>query len=459
MDTKPQRVRDPLHDLIEFSTKPFEQGLWYCLNSQEFQRLRRIKQLGFSELVYPAATHTRLSHSIGVFHTARQLGRHVGPLLRNMEKFDTERMKTALTAALFHDLGHGPFSHAFEDAMTQINKAHGKKSQTRHEIWTADIVRENTDVGNRIDKRLGKDRREEVANLLLQETPNDIYSAIVSSQFDADRLDYLRRDRMMTGVMHGAFDYSWLLANVEVEQVPFATDGENFANVDSLILGHKAFQAAEAYVLGLFHMYFAVYFHKATRSAEKMLTALLVRLGNLINDSAIDKTGLSESHPLVAFLREQTLGNYLALDDTVVWGSLPLMEHSSDESLKNMAGRLLRRELYKALDVTEYFKGKGGEAAEAKFRAAISGAKKAGEFGDLDVFSDAPQRDPYKRRGYDTPEALSKVLIRNSAGGQYEDLSQLSEVVSSLQKRTVYRVYAKDSKIRDKIIEIAKGVA
>lgn len=454
--SKPQRIRDPLHDLIEFSDEPFEQALWDSLNAPEFQRLRRVKQLGFSELVYPGATHTRFVHSIGVFQCARQLADHVRRLLGN---FDDSRAKVALAAALFHDLGHGPFSHAFETALKQVDKTHGIKSEKRHEIWTADIIREDTEIGKRIEKGLGKGVREAIATLLLQETPNDIYSSIVSSQFDADRLDYLRRDRLMTGVSHGGFDYSWLLANLEVDKVAFSTDGENFDNVDSLILGYKAFQAAEAYVLGLFHMYFAVYFHKATRSAEKMLSALLVRLGELVIEKAAARSGLSEMHPLVKFIEHRTLGNYLSLDDTLIWGALPLMAASDDEDTSNLARRLLSRDLYKAFNVTEYFGGKGGEASVAKFRAALSEAKKAGEFGHLDIFEDSPQRDPYKRRGYDTPDALSKVLIRNSMAGQYDDLANLSDVVRGLQKRTLYRVYAVDESARQKIQNLAEGVA
>ncbi|WP_127389312.1 HD domain-containing protein [Mesorhizobium sp. M7A.F.Ca.CA.001.08.2.1] len=452
----PKRMGDPLHDLIEFSETAFEQALWDAVNSEEMQRLRRIKQLGFSELVYPGATHTRLAHSLGVFHTARELSGRVRKFLGR--DFDEDREKIALAAALVHDLGHGPFSHAFEDAMKKIAKARDQKVEKRHEIWTADIIRENTDIGRRIEKGMGKEAREAVATLLLQETPTDIYSGIVSSQFDADRLDYLRRDRLMTGVSHGSFDYFWLLANLEVDQVPFSTDGEDYANIDSLVLGNKAFQAAEAYVLGLFHMYFAVYFHKATRSAEKILTALLVRLGELILDGNVAATGLDSAHPITEFLVDSTLRNYLTLDDSVVWGSLPLMVRASDDHIKHLASRLLRRDLYKAFDVTEYFKGRGGEASVAKFRAALSEAKKADGFGYLEIFEDSPARDPYKRRGYDTPEALSKVLIRGSPGGPYQDLAELSDVVSALQKRTVYRVYAGNANALKKVKQIAMGV-
>jgi len=270
-------------------------------------------------------------------------------------QFDPDRSNVALIAALVHDVGHGPFSHAFESSLEQLDKISGIKHENKHETWTAEIIRNNTMLGVTFEDAFGKDIRGSVAELLLQETPTDIYSAIVSSQFDADRLDYVRRDRMMTGAQHGGFDFSWLMANLEVDKVTFSTDDESYATVDTLVLGAKAFQAAESYVLGLFHLYFAVYFHKATRSAEKMLTAILVRLGQLLLDGSIQKSGLSELHPIVQFIKERDLSSYLRLDDTVIWGSLSFLENAEDDVISGLASRLRNRELYKAVDVSERF--------------------------------------------------------------------------------------------------------
>lgn len=451
---KPQRVRDPLHDLIEFDTSDFEQGLWDVLDSSEFQRLRRVKQLGFSELVYPGATHSRLAHSIGVFHTARDLTDLIHRRLDG--DFLEDRARIALTAALVHDVGHGPFSHAFESSMKQLDKQTGTKRENRHEIWTAEIIRGETDLGARLETHFGKEGREEIAALLLAETPTDIYSAVVSSQFDADRLDYVRRDRLMTGAQHGGFDYSWLLANLEVAKVPIATDDEGYADVDSLVLGHKAFQAAEAYVLGLFHLYFTVYFHKATRSAEKMLTAIILKLGEMIMDGKVDQTGLPKAHPIVKFINERSLDSYLSLDDSVIWGSLPLLKNSDDKQLGELASRLLRRDLYKALDVS--FEFTNTDAAIARFRSALSKANEAGTFERDEIFEDSPSRNPYKRRGYDTPDALSKVLIGGKNGSDYDDLASRSDVVKALSEKKLYRVYARDSKALEKLNAILAEV-
>src|SRR5215471_17903843 len=112
---KPQRIRDPLHNLIEFGTGQFEDVIWRVIQTRPFQRLRRVKQLGFSELVYPGATHSRFAHSVGVFHTARQLMSVIERHLTKSAAFKPAKANTALAAALLHDIGHGPFSHAFED--------------------------------------------------------------------------------------------------------------------------------------------------------------------------------------------------------------------------------------------------------------------------------------------------------------------------------------------------------
>ena len=317
---KPQRIRDPVHDLIEFGVDDFEQMVWSLLGTPEFQRLRRIRQLGFSELVFPGATHSRFAHSVGVFHTARQLSRHIAHLVRH----DQERAQTAMVAALIHDVGHGPFSHAFEGAAKRL------KLKASHEDWSASIVLGDTKVG-RILRDFRAGFGEQVAELITADTPQDIYASIVSSQFDADRLDFIRRDRMMSGVYHGGFDFSWLMANLEVDHVPVAQDDETIGDVEALVLGRKAFQAAEAYVLGLFHLYFTVYFHKTTRGAEKILIALVLRIADLVHDKKGDLSGLEQNHPLICLLNDGSLEHYLRMDDFVFWAAFQSMTSAKDD--------------------------------------------------------------------------------------------------------------------------------
>ena len=177
--------------------------------------------------------------------------------------------------------------------------------------------------------------------------------------------------------------------------------------VDALILGRKAFQAAEGYVLGLFHLYFAVYFHKTTRGAEKMLTALLRRVNELAQGGEVIRTGLDADHPIIQYFKTKTLGSYLKMDDFVIWGALQSTTSAKDDVVRELSTRLLDRDLYKAIDISARLFS-GGEAALARAKGRLEKAKKAGEFGSIDLFEDVARRDPYKRRGFETPEALSK---------------------------------------------------
>jgi len=213
---RPQRVRDPVHGLIVFTDEGpgarRDQTAWALLDTPEFQRLRRIRQLGLSEFTFPGATHSRFAHSVGVFHTARALVGILSRLLPEPE-FDPDRANLAVLAALLHDLGHGPFSHAFEE----VQKARG--SEKHHEAWTAEIIRNPEGAVRPILEKYRNGLAEDIAELLTVDAPKDIYHAVVSSSFDADRLDYLRRDRLMTGTGAGAIDFDWLLDNLRITEV------------------------------------------------------------------------------------------------------------------------------------------------------------------------------------------------------------------------------------------------
>lgn len=235
-----QRVRDPLHNLIDFGTGQLERTLWQVIQTRPFQRLRRIRQLGFSELVFPGATHTRFSHSIGVFHTARQLmqiiERHAG------KSFRPHQSNVALAASLVHDVGHGMFSHTFEEV--------GKKLEipmAKHEQVSEALIRDG-EIAEAV-RELGSGFASDVADVLKRKEPGNLYDSVVSSQFDADRLDYMQRDRLMTGVQSTGIDDTWLMANLEIGCVRASADDETSGMVDTLVLGPKAFHAAENYVL------------------------------------------------------------------------------------------------------------------------------------------------------------------------------------------------------------------
>jgi len=458
---KLQRVRDPVHDLIEFDDKEFEQVCWSVVQTQQFQRLRRVKQLGFSDFVYPGAVHSRFAHSLGVFHTARKL---VGVLERQLgQPFDIRKAHEATAAALVHDIGHGPFSHAFEDVLKKLKLG-------RHEDKSVRIITD-TEVGAALDEfspGFGK----KVAEIIGSESPKDIYAAIVTSQFDADRLDYMRRDRLMTGTQSSAIDFEWLLANLEVKRVPLDQDGEKVAEVETLVVGQKAVLAAEAYVVGLFQLYPTIYFHKATRSAEKIFSALLMRVFELVIDGSLADVGLPETHPIARFAKApEDLAAFQLLDDTVVWGAMPLLAMAKDECTRELAGRLMTRKLYKARDISAeleamYPKVIGGEGEveerrrekEAEIRARLkeSGLLSSGE-SIPSVLEDQVKRDPYKR--HNGGSSAQKMIHAIDRSGKLTDLSSLSDVVGSLKSFSAYRLHFNpdDADIGAKLDKIVQG--
>ena len=157
----------------------------------------------------------------------------------------------------------------------------------------------------------------------------------------------------MAGVQSSAIDFAWLMANLEVRRVNIGQDEAKVEEIETLVVGQKATLAAEAYVLGLFHLYPTLYFHKTTRGAEKLLTALLSRTLRLALDGASKRAALTEQHPLVRYVRDpENLDHFCALDDTVVWGALPLLAEAEDKCVRELANRLMNRHLFKAIDVT-----------------------------------------------------------------------------------------------------------
>lgn len=441
---KTQRVRDPLHNLIEFDTSnELEAILWRVVQTRPFQRLRRVKQLGFSDLVYPGASHTRLAHSLGVFHTARSL---ISIITRQQEKVEKSKADRALAAALVHDLGHGPFSHAFEKVGATLGLP-----MANHETVSDFIIRQ-TEVADVLNE-LGKGFADDVADVIKGDGKKTIYSAIVSSQFDADRLDYMRRDRLMTGSQHAAIDFEWLLANLEIGTVEFGVDEFSVGSVETFVLGPKAIYAAEAFVLGLFQLYPTVYFHKTTRGAEKLFGELLMRVIAIASDGVARATGLPETHPIVRFAREpEKVESALALDDTVIWGALALMSESDDPLISVFAKRLRDRDLYKCVDIRTRVERKinpNGDASEELVAAvdamcvevnqALTEWSAQHSDGIPRLLVDEAKRTPYKHVE-ESEGPLDRINIR-TADGALEDLQKRSSVVAALKPFKLTRVY------------------
>lgn len=435
---KTQRIRDPLHDLIEFKAEQFENVMWDVVQTRPFQRLRRVKQLAFSELVFPGATHNRFAHSLGVFDIARRLMsivyRHVGE-----SGFNQHRAHVALAAALVHDVGHGPFSHSFEEACGKLSLPHSKHETVSAELISDDSISEAMNT-------LGGGFADEVAQLIRIDGPTDIYSAVVSSQFDADRLDYIQRDPMMTGTQHSKIDFTWLMSNLEIGKVPDGVDDEFTGDKETFVLNSKAFYAAETYVLGLFHLYPTVYFHKATRSAEKLFSELLLRLHCLVNNNSVELTGMTDDSPLVEFLKNPSINLFLSLDDTLIWGSIHQMSFGKDKSLAELGVRLRDRKLLKCIDIRQLFlqnRGYGVDEERLDKDCALASARIDEWLENRDslvpeIILDSGKRPTYKRYS-EGKGPLNRIHM--NMHGELVDLSDVSKAVGASGTFKFLRAY------------------
>ena len=441
------RIRDPVHDLIIFggSGNPHrdetDRIAWDLIDTREFQRLRRIRQLGFSDLVFPGATHSRFAHGIGVYHTARLLADVI--VRRQDQRHDPDRERVALLAALLHDVGHGPFSHTFEAAARSAGRPR------RHEEWSVEIVQGETEV-NHVLRNADETLPDEIGTLLMDEVPQDIYAAIVSSQFDADRLDYIQRDRMMTGVGFGHIDRDWLFDCLEVGSV---TVGENDPReVQCLCLGPKGVSVAEEYLQARFRLYRMVYMHKTTRAAEKMLEALLRTAATEMKD-----TEMACQKPILRYLTggAPSLGTYLDLDDAAIWSAISAFAKYDNPRISKLAQRLRDRRLYKCVDIGAY-DDPGGNLHRRLKRALRE--KALPWRGDL-IF-DEPEVKSYQWYDFDSEAALNKVLVRQRPDTvEPVDIADVSPVVETLRGvERLRRVYAPEPDQANGLREILKEV-
>ena len=465
-DPRPERIRDPLHNLIEFGTDQFEHVIWQVMQTRAFQRLRRIKQLGFSELVYPGATHSRFAHSVGVFHTARHLMRIIERHIRaGGLHYRDHQAHVALAAALVHDVGHGMFSHAFEDV--------GKKlgiTMARHEHVSDLLIREDGEIKHAFHE-MGSGFANDVAAVLKLGRPGNLYDSVVSSQFDADRLDYMQRDRLMTGLQNSGIDFTWLMANLEIGKIKTGVDEEEVGEVETFILGPKAYYAAETYVLSLFQLYPTVYLHKTTRAAEKVFSAMFLQIVNLVRDGSRERTGLPQNHPLVRFASEpETLEHVLSLDDTVFWSALGMLADAKDRVIQECALHLRDRKLPKCLDLRQVLVAKIGDnkpmsAAErddknkrlerliGSIETRLHNWAESNSNGIPRILTDRASRDPYKRF-QESKGPLNQIHIR--LAGEISDVAERSPVIAAIETFELFRAYVVDADAKAQVNKIVR---
>ena len=317
--------RDPVLNYIYVQ----HQVILDLINTKEFQRLRRIKQLGPASYTFHGAEHSRFTHSLGVYEITRRI---CDGFLRNYPSktsgdglWDDSQRLVALCAALLHDIGHGAYSHTFEHIFG-----------TNHEAITQEIITSEKTEVNQVLSKISPSFPKEVASVIDHTYPNQQVVQMISSQCDADRMDYLLRDAYNTGANYGNFDLTRIL------RVMRPYEGGICFEINGM-------HAVEDYIISRLQMYMQVYFHPVSRSMEVILSHLLQRAKELA--SQLDKNDRLTPHLLMPFFKNDfTIDDYLKLDDGVLNTYFINWIDSDDKILSDLADRFINRKPLKSVE-------------------------------------------------------------------------------------------------------------
>ncbi len=314
--------RDPVHNYIHVNN----QIIYDLINTKEFQRLRRIKQLGTSSYTFHGGEHSRFSHCLGVYEIARRITEIFEE--KYPEEWNPAESLLTMTAALLHDLGHGAYSHTFEHLF-----------DTDHEAITQEIIQNPETEIHQVLLQVAPDFPEKVASVIDHTYPNKQVVQLISSQIDADRMDYLLRDSYFTGASYGEFDLTRILRVIRPIE-------------NGIAFQRNGMHAIEDYVLSRYQMYMQVYFHPATRAMEVLLQNLLKRAKELYPEDK-DFFARTSPHLLPFFEKNVTLTDYLALDDGVMNTYFQLWMTSPDKILADLSHRFVNRKVFKSITFSQ----------------------------------------------------------------------------------------------------------
>lgn len=318
-------LRDPVHSYIHINYEI----VWNCLDSKEFQRLRRIRQLGGDFQVYPTAEHSRFSHSLGVYEIVRRMVTEIKSLSMELSEYDKI---CVMLAGLLHDVGHGPFSHAFEHITNHS-----------HEDYTAKIILGETEL-NRVLTEVSPRLPEDIVSIIEHNHPNDILNQIISGQLDADRMDYLLRDSYFSATSYGQFDLERILRTMRVRKID--------ENKKALVVKYTGIHSVEDYIMARYQMYWQVYYHPVARSYEAVFIQLFNRLKDIFKDN---KEYFSDMKVLIPFLEKNVVSveEYFKLDENSLLYCCSLIQDKDDKIAADLARRLQNRRLFEYVDYSE----------------------------------------------------------------------------------------------------------
>lgn len=293
--------------------------IWDLINTSEFQRLRRIKHLGGVSMVFHTAEHSRFTHSLGVYEITRRMLESI----EGLELSEYERI-LMLCSALLHDLGHGPLSHAFETV-----------SSIHHEKMTLRIISENTEV-NAVLCKYNETLVNDICDVLSHKYKNELITSLISSQIDADRLDYLVRDAYNSGVVYGITDIERLFRIAKIVN-------------NKVCFKKNSIKELEIYLISRICMYDMLYFHPTGRSYELLFQNTFTRYNDL---KEINYT-FNSNYPLLDMIgNDMPLNQFHMLDDATIIHYMKCFMNEDDKILSDLSRRFINRDLF---EFSEYY--------------------------------------------------------------------------------------------------------
>jgi len=412
MATKSYKQRtylDPIHGPIELELgDPLDNLLTKIIDSQEFQRLRRIRQMGTGWFTFHGAEHSRFGHSIGTLHIATKMIEQLSKKSFEVNKYELQ----ILTAALLHDIGHGPFSHTSE-----------KLTGTSHEAWTKKIIIENTEI-NSILKTFDKKLPGLIIEVLDYTNCPKYVSQTISSYIDCDRLDYLHRDSYYVGVPYGLTGSERIISSLEIN-----------SNDKKMVVNESiGLDAVIHYLQARYSMYQQVYQHKKNLSSDFLLKKIIQRLRENI------PINLSESfigwlNPKNKSIDELDVKSYLYVDDFSLIATIQSQIGSSDKILSDLSERFINRRLFKSLEFRQ-------EIPKEKITETLELIKSIARTKGLDpsfyIGIEQSATKPYEPYEADKSK-IGKAIFIKQKNSLIKELSEISGLIKALSQENIVK--------------------
>ena len=374
------------------------------IDAAEFQRLRRIKQLGLALYTYQGAEHSRFTHSLGALHLATRTLDNLGAKY----KISAEARVAVRAAALLHDIGHGAFSHVIETIL-----------DFHHEDFTIQaVLSDETEVGN-ILRSFSAELPQNVAGIIAGTFRPAALAQLVSSQLDVDRMDYLLRDSLMTGAKYGVYDLEWIIKSLEIDE-------EN----DRLYVSARGIYAVEDYLQARYYMFRQVYFHRTLRAAETILRSVLRRALQLFAEGKTIWYAAGTVFESVLAGKKLTLKEHLEMDDSDVMFHIKQWQNSDDRILADLSKRFLHRRLFKVFDVDM-----PDDERQSFLDRARKAVENAGFNTDYYFIEDKIGDFPYYFYTKDESQPKNQIYVEEGfSRPAIREISEVSAAVRGLQK-------------------------